>query len=349
MGRDPKKTYTSVSTIPGPHKMEVEPLLRPNPRRFVLFPIEHEAVWRMYKKAQASTWTAEELDLASDAKDWAKLTDGERHFIKRVLGFFAGADGIVNENLAANFMDEVQIPEARCFYAFQCAIENVHSETYSLLIDTYVRDPAEKEKLFNSIETVPCIKRKAQWALKYADAKNASFAERLVAFAAVEGIFFSASFCSIYWLRKRGLMAGLCFSNDLIARDEGLHTDFACLLYGMLVNKLTHEQVSQIICDAVSIECDFVTDALPVSLLGMNAAQMQEYVQFVADRLMVALGCDKIYRASNPYPWMTSISIDGKTNFFEKRVPEYSKAGFGVKEERGNAVVGLVFDDAAEF
>lgn len=284
----------------------------------------------MYKKAEASFWTAEELDLAHDHKDWEKITANERHFISHVLAFFAASDGIVNENLAQNFSSEVQSAEARCFYGFQIAIENIHSEVYSLLIDTYVKDNAEKSKLLNAIETIPCVQRKANWALKWCDRENASFAERLVAFAAVEGIFFSGSFCAIFWLKKRGLMPGLCFSNELISRDEGMHCDFACLLFNKLVNKLPQERVYEIITNAVDIECNFVSEALSVELIGMNAGMMQQYIRFCADRLLVALQCDKLYNDSNPFDWMDMISLQGKTNFFEKRVSEYSKAGVGV-------------------
>ncbi|MBC5775718.1 ribonucleotide-diphosphate reductase subunit beta [Pontibacter sp. KCTC 32443] len=303
----------------------MEPILQENPNRFVLFPIQHDEVWQMYKKAEASFWTAEEIDLSQDLKDWENLNDGERHFISHVLAFFAASDGIVNENLAINFMQEVQLPEARCFYGFQIMMENIHSETYSLLIDTYIKKQSEKDYLFNALETVPCVKKKGEWALKWINSEN--FVERLVAFAAVEGIFFSGSFCSIFWLKKRGLMPGLTFSNELISRDEGLHCDFACLLYSMLQNKLSEERIHTIIRDAVSIEQEFVTDALPVDLIGMNAKLMSQYIEFVADRLLVALGYSKIYNAANPFDFMEMISLQGKTNFFEKRVGEYQKAG----------------------
>jgi len=306
--------------------MSNEPILQENKDRFVLFPIKHNDIWEMYKKAEASFWTAEEIDLSSDQTDWtAKLNDDERHFIKHVLAFFAASDGIVNENLAVNFMNEVQYPEARCFYGYQIMIENIHSETYSLLIDTYIKDPQEKDKLFHAIETIPAVKHKAEWALKWIG--NGGFAERLIAFAAVEGIFFSGSFCSIFWLKKRGLMPGLTFSNELISRDEGLHCDFACLLYSQLVNQLPKEKVSQIITDAVSIEKEFVTESLPVRLIGMNADMMCQYIEFVADRLLLALGCSKVYNATNPFDFMELISLQGKTNFFEKRVAEYQKSG----------------------
>ena len=305
---------------------EEEPLLQENTNRFVLFPIQHSDIWQMYKKAEASFWTAEEIDLAQDQSDWENLNDGERHFISHVLAFFAASDGIVNENLGANFFNEVQYPEAKCFYGFQIMMENIHSETYSLLIDTYIKDPKEKQRLFHALDTVPCVKRKGEWALKWINSEN--FAERLVAFAAVEGIFFSGSFCSIFWLKKRGLMPGLTFSNELISRDEGLHCDFACLLYTQyLKGKLSKDRVYEIIRDAVSIEQEFVTDALPVNLIGMNAKMMSEYIEFVADRLLVALGYPKAYNSSNPFDFMEMISLQGKTNFFEKRVAEYQKAG----------------------
>jgi len=304
----------------------VEPILRENKDRFVLFPITHADIWEYYKKAEASFWTAEEIDLGQDLKDWGNLNEGEKHFITHVLAFFAASDGIVNENLAENFLAEVQYTEAKFFYGFQIAIENIHSETYSLLIDTYVKDGKEKDKLFHAIDTIPCVGKKAEWALRWID--NGSFAERLIAFAAVEGIFFSGSFCSIFWLKKRGLMPGLTFSNELISRDEGLHCDFACLLYNdHLVNQLPKETVTGIIADAVEIEKEFVTDAIPVKLIGMNAELMCQYIEFVADRLLQELNCDKIYNATNPFDFMEMISLQGKTNFFEKRVAEYQKAG----------------------
>jgi len=304
-----------------------EPILIENKNRFVLFPIQHDDIWSFYKKAEASFWTAEEIDLSPDLIDWEnKLSDDERHFIKHVLAFFAASDGIVNENLAENFLSEVQYTEAKFFYGFQIAMENIHSETYSLLIDTYIKDSAEKSRLFNAIDTMDCVNKKANWALRWID--KGSFAERLVAFAAVEGIFFSGSFCSIFWLKKRGLMPGLSFSNELISRDEGLHCDFACLLYTKhLKNKLPQEQVRQIIIDAVEIEKEFVTDSLPVKLIGMNADLMGQYIEFVADRLLVELGNEREYNASNPFDFMDMISLQGKSNFFEKRVGEYQKAG----------------------
>jgi ribonucleoside-diphosphate reductase subunit M2 len=284
----------------------------------------------MYKKAEACFWTAEEIDLAADANDWLKLTSNEKHFVSHVLAFFAASDGIVNENLAANFNTEIQSAEARCFYGFQQAIENIHSEVYSLLIDTYIRDIQEKTRLLTAIETVPCVQKKANWALNWFDRNLNSFAERIVAFAAVEGIFFSGSFCSIFWLKKRGLMPGLCFSNELISRDEGMHCDFACLIYKKLVNQLPQSRVFEIIGDAVLIECEFVREALPVELIGMNSKLMSQYIEFCSDRLLVALGCEKKYNTINPFDWMESISLQGKTNFFEKRVSEYAKSGVGV-------------------
>ena len=287
----------------------------------------------MYKKAEASFWTAEEIDLAEDLKDWDALSNNERHFVSHILAFFAASDGIVNENLSGNFCTEVQQSEARCFYGFQIAVENIHSETYSLLIDTYIKDQKEKSHLLNAIETVPCVQKKANWALKWCDANNASFAERMIAFAAVEGIFFSGSFCAIFWLKKRGLMPGLSFSNELISRDEGLHCDFACLLYSKMVNKLPESRIVEIITNAVEIEKEFVVDALPVELIGMNSGLMCDYIEFCADRLLRALGCAKYYNAVNPFEWMEMISLQGKTNFFEKRVGEYSKSGVGVNKE----------------
>ena len=304
-----------------------EPILKENPNRFVLFPIQHSDIWEMYKKQEASIWTAEELDLSPDLVDWdSKLNDDERFFIKHVLAFFAASDGIVNENLAENFLSEVQYTEAKFFYGFQVMMENIHSETYSLLIDTYIKDTKEKNYLFNAIETFEPVKKKAEWAMRWID--NGSYAERLVSFAAVEGIFFSGSFCSIFWLKKRGLMPGLTFSNELISRDEGLHCDFACMLYNNhLVNKLPKEEVQKIISDAVEIEKEFVTESLPVRLIGMNSDLMSQYIEFVADRLLTELGNEKIYNTSNPFDFMDMINLQGKTNFFEKRVGEYQKAG----------------------
>lgn len=319
-----------------------EPLLTENPNRFVLFPIVHSDIWKYYKTAEASFWTAEEIDLAQDTTDWEKkLNDDERHFIKHVLAFFAASDGIVNENLAEHMVREVQYTEAKFFYGFQIMMENIHSETYSLLIDTYIKEPKEKDYLFNAIHHMDCVKKKADWALRWIE--NGSFQERLIAFAAVEGIFFSGSFCSIFWLKKRGLMPGLTFSNELISRDEGLHCDFACLLYNdHIVHKMDKEKVTSIIADAVEIEKNFVSDALPVALLGMNAVEMCTYIEFVADRLLASLGCTKIYNVENPFPWMDMISIQGKTNFFEKRVGEYQKSG--VMAEKSKQVFSLEED-----
>lgn len=316
----------------------MEYILQENKQRFVLFPIKHKEVWEMYKKAQASFWTAEEIDLSQDLTDWEKLNSNEKHFISHVLAFFAASDGIVNENLAFRFSNEVQIPEARCFYGFQIAIENIHAETYSLLIDTYVKDPIEKDRLFRAMDTVPAVTKKAEWALRWISSTE-SFAERLIAFAAVEGIFFSGSFCSIFWLKKRGLMPGLTFSNELISRDEGLHCDFACLLYSMLSQKLTKERIFEIIGNAVEIEKEFVCEALPVDLIGMNSRMMSEYIEFVADRLLVQLGYPKMFNAKNPFEWMELISLQGKTNFFEKRVGDYQKAG--VMNEKSEQVFTL--------
>jgi len=305
---------------------EPEPLLDENEDRFCMFPIKYQSIWEFYKKAQASFWTAEEVDLGDDLRHWDKLTPDERHFITYVLAFFSQSDGIVNENLATRFMREVQLPEARAFYGFQVAIENIHNEMYSLLLETYIKDSKEKDMLFHAIEYVPCVKKKAQWAMKWISGSEV-FAERLIAFAAVEGIFFSGSFCSIFWLKKRGLMPGLTFSNELISRDEGLHTDFACHLYSMIRHKLPQERIEEIVSEAVSIEKEFITDSLPVELIGMNAKLMSQYIEFVADRLLVALGNDKVYNAANPFDWMELISLQGKTNFFEKRVGDYQKSG----------------------
>ncbi|MDI9875370.1 ribonucleoside-diphosphate reductase small subunit [Flectobacillus rivi] len=311
----------------------IEPLLQEDPNRFVLFPIKHNDIWQFYKKAEASFWTAEEIDLSQDLNDWEnKLTADEKHFISHVLAFFAASDGIVNENLAVNFLSEVQYAEAKCFYGFQVMMENIHSETYSLLIDTYIKNPIEKDRMLRAIETIDCVQKKAEWALRWIGSEN--FVERLIAFAAVEGIFFSGSFCSIFWLKKRGLMPGLSFSNELISRDEGLHCDFACLLYAdHIKNQLPQSRVTAIITDAVTIEKEFVTDSLPVSLIGMNANLMCQYIEFVADRLLVALGCPKVYNATNPFDFMEMISLQGKTNFFEKRVAEYQKAGVMSEKE----------------
>lgn len=311
---------------------ETDPLLQETMDRHVMFPIQDNTIWDMYKKQIDCFWRCEEVDLSKDLKDWESLNSDEQYFISMILAFFAASDGIVNENLVINFMQDVTIPEARCFYGFQIAIENIHAETYSLLIDTYIKDESEKTKMFHAIDTIPCVKKKADWALRWID-EAPSFAHRLIAFAAVEGIFFSGSFCSIFWLKKRGLMPGLSFSNELISRDEGLHCDFACLIYSMLQNKLSKKEVESIITDAVEYEKEFVSDALPVSLIGMNAEMMCQYIEFVADRLLVALGYDKVYNATNPFPWMEMISLQGKTNFFEKRVAEYQKAGVTAGKE----------------
>jgi ribonucleoside-diphosphate reductase beta chain len=306
---------------------QIEPILQQNKNRFVIFPIKHHDIWEWYKKMEASFWTAEEIDLSQDLNDWNnKLNNEERYFIKHILAFFAASDGIVNENLAENFVNEVQYAEAKFFYGFQIMMENIHSETYSLLIDTYVKDETEKDELFNALEVFPAIKKKADWALKWIESD--SFAERLIAFAAVEGIFFSGAFCSIYWLKKRGLMPGLTFSNELISRDEGVHCDFAVHLHNHhLVNKVSKERIRTIIVDALTIEREFITESLPVSLIGMNAGLMTQYLEFVADRLLVELGCNREYNTSNPFDFMDMISLQGKTNFFEKKVAEYQKAG----------------------
>jgi ribonucleoside-diphosphate reductase beta chain len=304
-----------------------EKILKENPGRFVLFPIEHHDIWRLYKQQEACFWTAEEIDLAQDIYDWEnKLNEDEQHFVKHVLAFFAASDGIVNENLAMNFVNEVQYTEAKMFYGFQIMMENIHSETYSLLIDTYIKDKQEQNKLFNAIETVPAIKKKAEWAIKWIGSK--SFVERLLAFAAVEGIFFSGSFCSIFWLKKRGLMPGLTFSNELISRDEGMHCDFACHLFNNHIeNKISEKKIKEIICGALEIEKEFILEALPVKLIGMNSDLMSQYLEFVTDRLLVSLNCSKVYNSENPFDFMQNIALQGKTNFFEKRVAEYQKAG----------------------
>ena len=314
-------------------KKKEEPLLSENPNRFVLFPIANTKVWEIYKKAEGSFWTAEELDLSKDRKDWDLLNKNEQHFIKHILAFFAASDGIVNENLAMNFMKEVQWPEARCFYGFQIAMENIHSEVYSLLIDTYIKDIKEKMSLLNAIETVPCVAKKAQWAINWMQSEDTDFASRLMAFAAVEGIFFSGAFCSIFWLKERGIMPGLTTSNEFISRDEGLHTEFACLLYSYLNHKLSKTKAHKMIREAVKCEKEFITDALPCSLIGMNAKMMSQYLEYVADRLLVQLGYPKIWNATNPFPFMERISLEGKDNFFEKRVTNYAKSGVGKTAE----------------
>jgi ribonucleoside-diphosphate reductase beta chain len=311
----------------------MEKILQENKNRFVLFPIEHHDIWDYYKKAQQVFWTAEEIDLAQDYTDWEKLSEGEQHFVKHVLAFFAASDGIVNENLAENFVSEVQYTEAKFFYGFQIMMENVHSETYSLLIDTYIKDKEEQNHLFNAIDTVPAVQKKAEWALKWIGSE--SFVERLVAFAAVEGIFFSGSFCSIFWLKKRGLMPGLSFSNELISRDEGLHTDFAVHLYkNHIENKLSRERILEIIDSALVIEKEFITEALPVSLIGMNSDLMKQYLEYVSDRLLMDLGVGKVYNTENPFDFMANIALQNKTNFFEKRVADYVKSGVGEVQEQ---------------
>ncbi|XP_060133663.1 ribonucleoside-diphosphate reductase subunit M2 B [Zootoca vivipara] len=323
-------------------KSDEEPLLRKNPRRFVIFPIQYPDIWKMYKQAQASFWTAEEVDLSKDLPHWNKLKNEEKYFISHILAFFAASDGIVNENLVERFSQEVQIPEARCFYGFQILIENVHSEMYSLLIDTYIKDPEKRDFLFNAIETMPCVKRKADWALRWIRDREATFGERVVAFAAVEGIFFSGSFAAIFWLKKRGLMPGLTFSNELISRDEGLHCNFACLMFQYLVNKPSEERVREIVVNAVEIEQEFLTEALPVGLIGMNCTLMKQYIEFVADRLLLELGFSKVFQAENPFDFMENISLEGKTNFFEKRVSEYQR--FAVMADTNDNVFTLDAD-----
>ncbi len=322
----------------------VEPILAENKNRFVIFPIQHHDIWELYKNQEACFWTAEEIDLHVDISDWSnKLSDDERYFIKHILAFFAASDGIVNENLAENFVSEVQYPEAKFFYGFQLMMENIHSETYSLLIDTYVKDEKEKDILFKAIENFPAIKRKAEWALNWIE--SPSFAERLIAFAAVEGIFFSGAFCSIYWLKKRGLMPGLTFSNELISRDEGMHCDFAVHLHNHhLVNKVPKERIREIIVNALNIEREFITESLPVSLIGMNAKLMTQYLEFVTDRLLVELGCEKEYESTNPFDFMDMISLQGKTNFFEKRVSEYQKAGVKIQDDKDNQKISFDAD-----
>ncbi|XP_046425531.1 ribonucleoside-diphosphate reductase subunit M2 isoform X1 [Neodiprion fabricii] len=332
---DKSKAVRKIDLKENTFNPELEPLLRDNPQRFVIFPIQWPDIWKMYKKAEASFWTVEEVDLSKDMTDWNDLKDSERHFISHVLAFFAASDGIVNENLVERFSQEVTVTEARCFYGFQIAMENVHSEMYSLLIDTYVSDAKQRDFLFNAIENLPCVAKKANWALNWINNDSANFGERVVAFAAVEGIFFSGSFASIFWLKKRGLMPGLTFSNELISRDEGLHCDFACLMFQHIVQKPSQQRVTSIIRDAVVIEQEFLTDALPVAMLGMNCELMCRYIEFVADRLLVELGCPKIYNSENPFDFMENISLEGKTNFFEKKVGEYQK--WGVMREKNES------------
>lgn len=328
---------------PVPVSLLPEALLQDNPDRFVIFPIKHDDLWAKYKQHMSVFWTPEEIDLSKDMKDWEKLTDNERHFIKNILGFFAGSDGIVMENLATRFTREVQWPEAKFFYACQNLLEAVHSETYSLLIDTYISDKKEKDELLRATSTIPCVKKKAEWALAWIDSADADFATRLMGFAAVEGIFFSGAFCAIFWLKQRGLMPGLTLSNEFIARDEGLHTDFACLLYSKVVNKLDKKKAYKIIKDAVKIEKQFITKSLPCELIGMNADLMSQYIEFVADRLLLQLGYPKTYKAANPFPFMERISLENKDNFFEKRVSTYAKATVG--KDRAE----MTFSTAADF
>jgi len=301
-----------------------EPLLTDSNDRYVMFPIQDNDIWKMYKKQMDCFWRAEEIDFSKDITDWNKLTHNEQHFIKMILAFFAASDGIVLENLGMRFMSEVQLSEARAFYGFQIMMENIHNETYSLLIDTYIKDKEEKLKLFQALEEFPCIKKKGDWAIKWINDKKSSFATRLIAFACVEGIFFSGAFCSIYWLKKRGLMPGLTFSNELISRDEGMHTDFAVLIYNKLENKISKKRVYDIVKEAVSIEKEFICDALPCRLIGMNSKLMSQYIEYVADRLIVQMGYEKIFNSNNPFDFMEMISLDGKTNFFEKKVSDYS-------------------------
>jgi len=333
----------SLDPIVVPKKRKEEPMLKPNKERFVLFPIVHHDIWAMYKKAEGSFWKAEELDFSKDRKDWDTMTPNEQHFIKHVLAFFAASDGIVNENLAKNFSTEVQWPEARQFYGFQMAMENIHSEVYSLLIDTYIKDQTEKKHLLKAIDTIPCVQKKADWAIHWMESEEADFASRLMAFAAVEGIFFSGAFCSIFWIKEKGLMPALTASNEFISRDEGLHTEFACLLYSKLEHKLSMTKAHKLIREAVKCEKEFITEALSCALIGMNATKMGQYIQYVADRLLVQLGYPKIWNTTNPFSFMERISLEGKDNFFEKRVTSYAMAGVGKKEEE------MTFGMDAEF
>jgi ribonucleoside-diphosphate reductase beta chain len=341
--KTPKQEATVASTVPpviqlDEHEQAVakrkkreadEPLLKENPNRFVLFPLQHQDMWDLYKQHLSTFWKAEEVDLSKDMADWVKLTPNEQHFLKRVLGFFAGSDGIVMENLAQRFMKEVQIPEARSYYSFQIAMENIHSETYSLLIDTYIEDRAEKQDILRSIQTIPCIQKKAEWAMAWINSDEADFPTRLMAFAVVEGVFFSGAFCSIFWIKQRGLMPGLTLSNEFISRDEKLHTDFACLLYSKCKHKLPKTKAIKLMREAVKIEKEFITDALPCSLIGMSAPKMADYIEYTADRLMVSLGYAKIWNTANPFPWMERLGLEGKDNFFEKKVSNYVGAGVG--------------------
>ena len=332
--KDKKTKDVNISTF-----RDKEEILRENPNRYVIFPIKYNEVWKHYKRAVSCFWTPEEIDFSKDRTHWVeKLNDDEKYFIENILAFFAGSDGIVMENLAQRFMSDVQIPEARQFYSYQMFIEAVHSETYSLMIDTYVKNPSKKKKLLNAIQEIPCVRKKAEWAVKWIENKNEDFGTRVVAFAIIEGVFFSASFCSIYWLKQRGLMPGLTFSNELISRDEGQHTDFACLLHSMLKNKPSQNKVFRIMKEAVKIEKDFITKSIPCNLIGMNTELMKEYIEFVADRLLVQLGYDKIWNSKNPFPFMELISLRGKVNFFEVKESNYVKAGVG-KSEKDNSVI----------
>jgi ribonucleoside-diphosphate reductase beta chain len=339
----PESTSATTTNVVEAKPTLEEPILKENPNRFVIFPIEHADLWEKYKQHMAVFWVPEEIDLSKDMNDWVNLSDNERHFIKHILGFFAGSDGIVMENLATRFMREVQVPEARFFYSCQNLLESVHSESYSLLIDTYIQNKKEKLDILRAIETIPCVQKKAEWAKQWIESPEASFSTRLLAFAAVEGIFFSGAFCAIFWLKQRGIMPGLTLSNEFIARDEGLHTDFACLLYSKLVNKLTKQQAHKIIREAVKIEKQFITKALPCEMIGMNAKLMAQYIEFVADRLLLQLGYPKAYSATNPFPFMERISLEGKDNFFEKRVSTYAKATVGKDKTQ------MTFDTAADF
>ena len=317
--------------------MTIETLLQPADNRYVLFPIKYDAIWSHYKKQMASFWTAEEIDFSKDEEDWDKLNDNERYFIKNVIAFFAASDGIVLENLLERFMNEISIPEVRCFYGFQIAMENIHSETYSLLIDKYIKEETEKNKIFHAIETIDCVKQKAKWAIKWINDEQSNFATRLVAFICVEGIFFSGSFCAIYWLKKRGLMPGLTFSNELISRDEGLHTDFAVLLYSMINNKLSEKTIHEIFKEAVKIEKNFIIDSIPCNMIGMNSDLMSDYIEFIADRLLKQLKYNPIYNTKNPFDFMELISMKSKINFFEKRNPDYNIANVNL-ENKNNII-----------
>ena len=339
----PRKQSIDVFDLDEVHSVLPEPLLSENEDRFVIFPIKHDDLWKKYKNHVAVFWTPEEIDLSKDMKDWEKLSNNERYFIKNILGFFAGSDGIVMENLATRFTREVQWPEAKFFYACQNLMEAIHSETYSLLIETYITDKQEKHDLLRAINTIPCVQKKAEWALNWIENKKVDFATRLIGFAAVEGIFFSGAFCAIFWMKQRGLMPGLTLSNEFIARDEGLHTEFACLLYSKIVNRLSKQKVYRIIREAVKIEKEFITESLPCELIGMNATLMSQYIEFVADRLLLQLGYPKAYNATNPFDFMERISLENKDNFFEKRSSTYAMAGVGKKQEEMSFSTDAVF------